>query len=86
MEAVLELLKSPSIKRLLVLLVTSAVVALNKKLGLSLSDVDIASLAGLVGAYLLQSGIKAAAVAKADGEAAAAKVDTLEAAAAELSK
>lgn len=84
------LAENPAVKRLGVFLVTSAIIALNKKLGLGLGEVEIGALTTAAVGYLIQSGIKSAAQVKADaaqaGADAAAQVGNLEAAAAELGK
>jgi hypothetical protein len=74
---------NPSLKRLLFTLAGAAVVALNKKLGLDLDAMSIASIAGMVVAYLWQSAMKEVQMAKVD---AAAAVATKSQAAAELAK
>ena len=65
---------------------SAAAILLNKKLGLGLEAPDILAFATVVTGYIVQSGLKSAADAKAAGVAAAAKVDSLPKAAAELAK
>jgi hypothetical protein len=60
-----------SLKRLLVTVIGFGLMALNKKLGLDLSDIAIASISTFLAAYVVQSGLKAAAKIKADAAAAA---------------
>jgi len=79
----LELLANPSLKRFIVTIATAAVVALNKKLGLSLEVADVASIVALAVAFLGQSALKEVKLAGVD---AAAKVATVNDAAKELSK
>lgn len=74
---------NPSLKRLVIMLGGVAVVAVNKKLGLDLGDLEIGSIATMVVAYLGQSALKEVQLAKVD---AAAAVNTKSAAAAELAK
>ena len=73
MNAIVEMLSNPSLKRLLVTLGGAALVALNKKLGLDLSTVDIGSITALVVAFLTQSAAKEIKLA---GIEAASKVTT----------
>lgn len=61
---------SPTVRRLAVTLATTAILALNRKLGLGLEQADVLALAGLVVAYLAQSGYVSAAKAKAEADAA----------------
>lgn len=74
---------NPSLKRLVIMLGGVAVVAVNKKLGLDLGDLEIGSIATMVVAYLGQSAMKEVSLAKVD---AAAAVATKNQAAAELAK
>ncbi len=74
---------NPSLKRLVIMLGGVAVVAVNKKLGLDLGDLEIGSIATMVVAYLGQSAMKEVQLAKVD---AAAAVSTKSQAAAELAK
>lgn len=74
---------NPSLKRLMFTLAGAAVVALNKKLGLDLDSMSIASISAMVVAYLGQSALKEVQLAKVD---AAAAVSTKPQAAAELAK
>jgi len=76
------------LKRLAVLVVSVAVIALNKKFGLDLGVGEIASLSAIVIAYLSGSNWKAAALAKAEalGAAAAATVDSPAAAVAAINR
>jgi hypothetical protein len=71
-ELLSKLLDGP-LKRFAVFLVSAGIVALNKKLGLNLSEVEIASLASMTAAYLVQSGMKAAAQMKAEAVKQAAE-------------
>lgn len=75
METLLQ--NNPIVKRLLVAILTGAVIALNKKLGLGLEAVDIGALVSLAVVYIGQSGLKAAAEAKAKGQTAADAIKTL---------
>ena len=69
----LEILKNPTVRRLLVGVATAATVALNKKFGLGLDSTDVLTLGGLALGYILQSGAKDAIVsAKQAGAEAAA--------------
>lgn len=69
---------SESLKRFLMTLATSGLIVANKKLGLGLGEMDIASLAGLVAGYVVQSGMRSAAKVKADAaQLAAEKVKTV---------
>lgn len=77
------LANNPGAKRLLFTLGGALVVALNKKLGLNLSDFEIGSISTMVVAYIGQSALKEVQMAKVD---AAATITTKSAAAAELSK
>ena len=61
---------SPTVRRLAVAVVTAALIALNRKLGLGLEQPEVLALSGLAVAYLAQSGYVSAARAKADVEAA----------------
>lgn len=74
---------NPGLKRLLVTLAGAAIVALNKKLGLDLDALSIASISGMVVAYIGQSALKEVQLAKVD---AAAAVTSKPQAAAELGK
>lgn len=74
---------NPSLKRLVIMLGGVAVVAVNKKLGLDLGDLEIGSIATMVVAYLGQSALKEVQLAKVD---AAAAVNSKQSAAAELAK
>lgn len=74
---------NPGLKRLVVMLGGVAVVAVNKKLGLNLGDLEVGSIATMVVAYLGQSALKEVQLAKVD---AAAAVVTKSQAAAELAK
>ena len=74
---------NPGLKRLVVMLGGVAVVAVNKKLGLNLGDLEVGSIATMVVAYLGQSALKEVKLAKVD---AAAAVVTKSQAAAELAK
>lgn len=74
---------NPGLKRLLVTLAGAAIVALNKKLGLDLDALSIASISGMVVAYIGQSALKEVQLAKVD---AAAAVASKPQAAAELGK
>lgn len=74
---------NPSLKRLFFTLAGAAIVALNKKLGLDLDSMSIASISAMVVAYLGQSALKEVQLAKVD---AAAAVSTKPQAAAELAK
>jgi hypothetical protein len=60
-----KLLEGP-FKRFAVFLLSAGIVALNKRLELNLSEVEIGSIATMTAAYLLQSGMKAANALKAD--------------------
>lgn len=83
MSSIIDLLSNPSLKRLIVTICGAALVALNKRLGLDLSTVDIASITTLAIAFLTQSAIKEVKLA---GVEAAARITTPAEAAAELSK
>ena len=72
-----------SLKRLVVAGLTVAFLALHKRFGIEIDATAQAAIAGIVMAFLAQSGLVAA---KKAGAEAAAKVTTLEDAAAELSK
>lgn len=63
-------------KRLWLTLTSMLLVALNKKLGLSLGTEDLAAIAGLVAAYIAQSQWGAVKKAEAVGEEAAGAVQT----------
>lgn len=62
--------------------VTVAAAPLLTKYGVTISDDQILSFAGIVSAYLIQSGVHSAAkqisAAKSAGEEAAAKIETIE--------
>lgn len=77
------LTNNPSLKRLLIVLAGSALVAFDKKLGLNLSDFAIGSITTMVTGFLAQSAYKEVQMAKVE---AAAAVTTKSAAAAELAK
>lgn len=69
----LEVLKNPTVRRLLVGAAAAATVALNKKFGLGLDATDVMTLGGLALGYILQSGAKDAILgAKQAGADAAA--------------
>lgn len=72
----LQLLTSPTIRRLFVTLAGSAVVVLNKKFGLNLDTTDILSIAGLVISYVTGSNLNDIVTKRAvdAGNAAAATV------------
>lgn len=55
-----------SLKRLVVLVVSGAVLLIAPKLGFDISPEAALAFAGLVAGYLVQSGMKSAAVVKAD--------------------
>lgn len=76
------LAENPVLKRLLLAALSTAVVALNKKLGLNLGEAEIAAIAAIIMSALWGSNLKEAAIKKA--EAAAAAVKTPEDAAAVL--
>jgi len=78
--------KYPSLKRAVVGAMAVGLIAGNKKLNLGLTDDACLGIATLAVGYILQSGLKSAAQAHADGVKAAAGVKTLPDAAAELSK
>ncbi len=66
--------ENPSLKRLLVTTAGAGAIALNKKWGLNLGDVEVEALAALVIGFLAQSAYKEAA--KAKGVEAAATIKT----------
>lgn len=70
----------PSNRRFIAFLAALIIGALNKKLGLDLSEVEMAELLAFVLAYIGQSTVKELKKAKAAGEAAAAEVDSPQAA------
>lgn len=53
-----------SLRRAIVAIVSGLIILLNAKLGFDLSSTDIAAFAGIVSAYLIQSGVKAGLVKK----------------------
>jgi hypothetical protein len=59
-----EAMDKDSLKRLIGGLLTAALIALNKRLGLGMTEVDVAALAAVAAAWLIQSGYKAAQKAK----------------------
>lgn len=77
------LTNNPSLKRLLIVLAGSALVAFDKKLGLNLSDFAIGSITTMVTGFLAQSAYKEVQMAKVS---AAALVVTPSDAAKELGK
>lgn len=64
------LANNPSLKRLLIVLGGSALVAFDKKLGLNLSDLAIGSITTMVTGFLAQSAYKEVQMAKVDAAAA----------------
>lgn len=76
-------LMNAGLKRIVVLAIGVAAVALNKKFGLELDATAQGAIASMVIGFLLQSGLKSAKVEAAE---AAAKVATPSDAAKELSK
>lgn len=71
MQELLQKMLSGPLKRFLVFAIGAAVVVLNKKFSLDISEVEIASLATMVSAFLIQSGMKAVAAIKAESKAQA---------------
>ncbi len=53
-----------SLKRALILVFSGLVILLNTKLGFDLSSDQIAAFAGVVAAYLIQSGVKSGLIKK----------------------
>lgn len=89
LETLKALLVSPTVRRLAVTMLTGGIISLNHKAGLNLDTADIGGLVTLAVAYLAQSVTKDRAAiisqAKAAGEEAAAKVQTVDDAAKVLS-
>lgn len=73
-------IQNPSTRRFLAFVLTLAFGALNNKLGLGLSEVELAELLGFSMAYIGQSVVRELKKAKVAGETAAAKVDSPQAA------
>lgn len=71
MDKLMEAVLSGSTKRIIGAAVGVALIALNNKFGLGISDAGFASIAVIVGAWVAQSGL---AKGKEAGEEAAAKV------------
>jgi len=66
---------SDSAKRLVVLLLTMAVAALNRKLGLDMTETEVATMVGAVSVWMVQSGLKAITKAKVSGVAATVEAE-----------
>lgn len=84
----MNVIENASLRRLLIMAVTTALLAAEKKLGLEMDAATKAEIAAVVVAYLLASNAKEASIekAKAAGQAAAAKVDSPVAALDEMGK